>query len=207
MGHFIEFQEREVKARSARKGVLPSREKIRSYCFDADYAHLDLLPALTPFPHTHASFLYPGCGADILFPLLYMERLFPQLKGADCIFVDTRDNQKLIETLLDDIGIPFSRKKNKISFYWKETLVGITLEIENIFEIVDSLPSFDIYFERAFRIMKDGHDDYEQKIVQKLNLGGILISDSGFQNTSLQKIDVPKELSVYGEMVMGRKEK
>ena len=206
MANFIEFRERDIRPKGAQKGVLPNEEKIQSYCFDDDYSHLTLLQALTTFPQTHITFLYPGCGADVLFPLLYMERLFPQLQNAECTFVDTQDNQKLIETVLDDIGIPFGRTKNKISFYWKDTVVNISFIVENVFNIIDSLPPFDIYFERAFRIMKDGHTDYEQKIVEKLNPDGILISDSGFANTSLQKIDVPKELSKYGEMMMGRKE-
>jgi len=207
MGYFIEFSERDVKTKGATRGVLPNREKIQSYCFDDEYAHLELLHTITPSSHAKASLLYPGCGADILFPLLYLEHLFPQLTEVHCTFVDTQDNQRLIETVLDDIGIPFSRKKNKISFYWKDTGVNISFIVENIFNIIDFLPPFDIYFERAFRIMKDGHTDYEETVVGKLAPGGILISDSGFLQTSLQEISVPKELSAYGEMVMGRKEK
>ncbi len=69
--------------------------------------------------------------------------------------------------------------------------------------MITTLPTFDIYFERAFRIMRERHPEYEQKIVEKLNRGGILISDSGFQDTTLRKIMVPKELSAYGEMVLG----
>ncbi len=207
MGNFVELMERDITAQGARKGIFPDEEKIRSFCFDDEYAHVGLLQALTPFPHTRTTLLYPGCGADILFPLFYLEQLFPQLREVHCTFVDPQDNQKMMETILDDIGIPFSRKKNKIIFYWKDMLVAISFVVDDIFSIIDSLPPFDIYFERSFRIMKGGHEDYEQKIVEKINPDGILISDSGFQNTSLQKIDVPKELSVYGEMVVGRKEK
>ncbi|MDO8656654.1 MAG: hypothetical protein Q7K45_05425 [Nanoarchaeota archaeon] len=207
MDNLIIYQEREIEPKGAVKGILPDAEKIKNFLFDDEYARLELLQTITHFSHIKASFLYPGCGADILFPLLYIERLFPQLQEVHCTFVDTQDNQKLIETVLDDIGIPFSRTKNKISFYWKESVVNISFIVEDIFGIVNSLPAFDIYFERAFRIMKDGHTNYEQTIVQKLNPDGILISDSGFQNTPLKKIDVSKELSVYGEMVMGKKEK
>lgn len=207
MANFIEFRERDLRPRGAQKGILPNREKIQTYCFESEYAPISLLQSISLFSHTQATLLYPGYGADILFPLLYMEQLFPQLKEAEYTFVDTQDNQKIIETVLDDIGIPFSRKKNRIKFYWNDTLVQVSFIVENVFNIGDSLPAFDIYFERAFRIMKGGHADYEQKIVKKLNSGGILISDSGFVNTSLKKIEVPKELSKYGEMVMGRKEK
>ncbi len=203
--NLIIYEEREIKPTGARKGSFPDERKIKEYLFEDEFSALTALVAV-PFAKNSASFLYPGCGADVLFPLLYMERLFPQLKEAELTLVDTQDNQKLIETVLDDIGLPFSRKKNKLHFYWKETFVIISFVVDNIFGIIGSLPTFDIYFERAFRIMKDAHPDYEQKIVEKLSPGGILISDSGFQGAKLRKIEVPPELSKYGEMVVGRKE-
>lgn len=205
MENFIIYQEKEIKPKGAKKGTFPDERKMKKYLFKNEFSVLTSLIA-APFFKNSASFLYPGCGADVLFPLLYMERLFPQLKEAEFTFVDTQDNQKLIETVLDYIGIPFSRKKNKIHFYWKDTSVTILCMVGDIFGIIDSLPAFDIYFERAFRIMKGGHVDYEQSIVEKLTPGGILISDSGFQNVKLKKIDVPKELSKYGEMMVGVKE-
>lgn len=207
MENLIIYHEREIKPQSAIKGILPNRKKIKDFLFEDEYNALQLLSAIAPFSHTRAALLYPGCGADILFPLLYLERLFPQLTNVYCTFIDIQDNQGLIETLLDDIEMPFSRKKKEISFYWKGIFVTISFIVEDIFRIVGSLPAFDIYFERAFRIMKDGHANYEQIVVEKLNPGGILISDSGFQNVSLQKINVPKELSMYKEMKMGIKEK
>lgn len=206
MENFIIYQEKEIKPKGAKKRTFPDERKMKEYLFEDEFSALTALMAV-PFSKNSASFLYPGCGADVLFPLLYMERLFPQLQEAEFTLVDIQNNQKLIETVLDDIGIPFSRKNNRLQFYWKDTLVNISFVIGNIFEMVDSLPPFDIYFERAFRIMKDGHTDYEQKIVEKLNQGGVLISDSGFQNINLHKMVVPKELSKYGEMVVGRKKK
>lgn len=205
MENLIIYNERYIKPKGAKKGIIPNAEKIKSYCFYDDYAHLTQLRTITTFSHTKATFLYPGCGADVLFPLLYMERLFPQLQEAKFMLVDIQDNQKLIETVLDDIGLPFSRDKERIIFYWKEIKVTIVFIIDNIFLILDSLLPFDIYFERAFRIIKEGHAEYEPKIIEKLAPGGILISDSGFQEVKLERIEVPKELSVYGEMVMGRK--
>ncbi len=204
MHNMVVYEERDIKPRGAQKRIYPDKIKIKEYLFDDEFAALGTLSALD-FPKTKASFLYPGCGADILFPLLFLEKAFPQLKEVEFWFVDLQDNQRLIETVLDDIGIPFSRKKKGLNFYWKKTPVRVLFIVENIFDLVDSLPSFDIYFERAFRIMKDDHQDYEQKIVEKLSPGGILISDSGFGNTSLRKIKVPPELSKYGEMVVGRK--
>ena len=207
MENLIIYLEREIKPKGAVKGVLPDERRIREFLFEDEYHTLQLLQTITTFPHTRATLLYPGCGADVLFPLLYIEQLFPRLTEMHCTFVDAQDNQKLIETVLDEIRIPFSRKKNKINFYWKDTRTTISFIVGDIFNLIDSSPPFDIYFERAFRIMKDGQEGYEQKIVNKLKAGGILISDSGFQKVKLRKLDAPKGLSAYGEMVVGVKEK
>ena len=75
----------------------------------------------------------------------------------------------------------------------------------SIFQILPQIPPFDIYFERAFRIMKDGHENYEKQIYQKLKPKGILISDSGFQNSPLEKVEVSQKLSAYKEMIIGVK--
>ena len=84
-------------------------------------------------------------------------------------------------------------------------LVELEFVEGNVFEILNQLPYFDIYFERAFRIMKDSADGYENQVFSKLRPGGILISDSGFQHCSLKKLNVPRELSSYGEMIIGIK--
>ena len=75
----------------------------------------------------------------------------------------------------------------------------------NIFQIMPTIPAFDIYFERAFRIMKDGHEEYESKIYHQLKSNGIIISDSGFQQQPLEKIKVSPQLSSYQEMIIGIK--
>ena len=53
--------------------------------------------------------------------------------------------------------------------------------------------------------MKEQDQSYEHKIFEKLKTGGILISDSGYQKTPLQKMKVPPELSSYKEMIIGVK--
>lgn len=66
-------------------------------------------------------------------------------------------------------------------------------------------PEFDIYFERAFRIMKDQMEGYESQVFEKLSSGGVVISDSGFKEVGLEKIDLPISLSAYQEMMAGLK--
>ena len=53
--------------------------------------------------------------------------------------------------------------------------------------------------------MKDSDPNYENKVFDSLNQGGVLISDSGFQKLDLERIDVPSELSSYKEMIIGKK--
>mgnify|MGYP000451073094 CR=1 FL=1 len=124
------------------------------------------------------------------------------------LFNDVDNNMRMIKTILDDIKISFEEKKehNALRFYWKNILVTLTFMQGNIFNTFDSIPEYDIYFERAFRIMKEEtSSDFESKIIDKLNQGGLIISDSGFKSIPLKKIEISANLSVYKEMVIGLK--
>ncbi|MBI2151778.1 hypothetical protein HYU21_03585, partial [Candidatus Woesearchaeota archaeon] len=48
---------------------------------------------------------------------------------------------------------------------------------------------------------------YESLVFRKLNPGGVLISDSGYGQFSLKKIDINPKVSSYGEMMVGVKGK
>ena len=208
MGFLISYEERAVKAKGLNKLAKPDQEKIQQYLFPDEYQNLSLLLNLPKLglPENLILF-YPGCGADILMPLKYIESLFPRLRDITFIFNDTDNNLGLIKTILDDVGISFQQKKNNLAFYWNNILINLRFIQGNIFQILPQIQSFDIYFERAFCIMKDEHPDYENHIYHKLNSDGILISDSGFQHLSLEKMEVSQELSAYKEMIIGIKNK
>lgn len=210
MGELIIFEDRMVKARGLDKSQKPNENKVKSYFFCEDYDHLSKALSLSKVSVGRAAnpaetlvLFYPGCGADILFPLKYVEKLFPNIIEINFIFNDLDDNLNLIKTVLDEVGISFSEEDNRLNFYWNNILVHLEFQLGNIFEI--ELPNFDIYFEKAFRIMKSYHPEYESKVFTKLNLGGMLISDSGFQEFPLQKLLVSPKLSAYGEMIIGVK--
>ena len=112
----------------------------------------------------------------------------------------------MIKTILDDISIHFSERKNILRFYWNGIPVDVEFVTGNVFELLKKIPSFDIYFERAFRIMREQHLNYEQQIFTKLNKNGVLISDSGYQQCNLKVFPLPQELSSYREMIAGQKE-
>ncbi len=197
--------ERKVRAKGENKLVLPEDQAIKNHLFEDDYKNLQLLETIPQFEHTSVRLLYPGCGADILFPLIYLEKLFPHVTEAEFIFNDVQDNYGLIKTILDDVGIPFSKVKNRVLFYWNEKHISLKFVQGSIFFLIDSAPEFDIYFEKVFRIMKDEFPEYEQKVFSKLKQNGVVISDSGFQSVALEKLSVPTELSSYKEMVIGVK--
>tara|TARA_Y100000310_G_C20594424_1_gene769747 strand:+ start:230 stop:853 length:624 start_codon:yes stop_codon:yes gene_type:complete len=206
MTNIITFFPQKIKARGLNKEDFPNEEKIKEHFFLDDYNKLNLLnniklnlTTITP------RLLYPGCGCDILFPLIYLEKLFPKIKVANFIFVDSSNNLPNIKTILDSVGVGFSEDKNKISFYWKNIFVNLTFVNMRIEDIFQQIKPIDIYFERAFRIMRERIVGYEKVIVEKLNPSGILISDSGFTEQNLQFIEVLKKLSSYEEMVIGVK--
>lgn len=222
MGFLISYEEKQVKAKGLHKLAKPNEEKIQQYIFPDDYMNLSLLADIPRIEYSENSVLfYPGCGADVLMPLKYMEILFPRLRKITFVFNDLDNTFGLIKTILDDVGIPFKSPKislgyrldftffrensNHLQFYWKGILVDLRFIRGNVFQILHQISAFDIYFERAFRIMKDEHPDYENQVYQKLKHNGILISDSGFQHLPLQKVDVSQELSSYREMIIGVK--
>ena len=204
MSNLIIFEEKAVKAKGLNKDQKIDENKLKDYFFDDELENLRLLDNLPKFDLSRKiSLLYPGCGTDILTPLIYLEKLFPKAKEAQLMMVDEMPVSGIIKTILDEIGISFSETKEDIGFYWKNKLVKVKFIQSRVQDL--ELPEFNVYFERAFRIMKDQIPDYEQKMYSKLISGGIIISDSGFDSLKLERIDVPLELSAYGEMVIGRK--
>ena len=53
--------------------------------------------------------------------------------------------------------------------------------------------------------MKENSLYYEEKIFEKLNKNGLIISDSGFRHLPLNKLVAPQELSSYEEMIIALK--
>ncbi|PIN76424.1 hypothetical protein COV17_02530 [Candidatus Woesearchaeota archaeon CG10_big_fil_rev_8_21_14_0_10_36_11] len=207
MSQFIVYQDKNVKAKGLTKNNIINETKLKDYFYESDYDNLHLLETIPPFELNVPvpTLFYPGCGVDILFPLHYINSLLSHKKEINFLFMDTENCLGMIKTILDEIGISFSAKKNAIDFYWNNTKVHLAFQIGNVFTHIDSLPLFHIYFERAFRIMRDEFPLYEEKIIEKLYSNGIVISDSGFQAQNLTVIEVPKILSSYHEMIIGIK--
>ena len=197
MNQAIFYEEKQIKAKGLDPNNKINEEKLKSYFFKEDYGNLNLLNNIQiPLDEEEISLLYPGCGVDVLFPLIYLEKLFPQIKTANLTFVDEDYNLGMIKTVLDEIGISFAENnKNNIQFYWKNVLVNLVFIRSKIEHYLKGQESVDVYFEKAFRIMRDHIPNYEDNILKIIKPNGILISDSGFQQQNLQIIEVPKILS------------
>ncbi len=208
MNNFIIYEPKEVKAKGISEHDIINKNKLKSYFFEEDYENLELLNQIEiPFDKDELTVLYPGAGADMFFPLIYLEKLFPGIKTINLIFVDIDNNLGSIKYSLDSIGVSFSEYKNSIKFYWKDQLINLNYISQNINQYLQENHSFDIYFEKNFRIMKEQIFGYEDDIIKKLNINGIIISDSGFVDKKLKEIKVPKRLSSYDEMVIAIKKK
>ena len=201
MPNLIVIEEREVIAKGLNKNQTIDQEKVRSFFFDDEYENISLLNLNLSIKDSPILF-YPGSGSDILTPLHYL-KIFPGIKNITFIFIDKSDNLGSIKTILDDIGVSFEEAENTIKFYWNNILITLNFIKNNIFTA--ELPNFNIYFEKSFRAMKSEHLEYEYNIYHQLSSNGLVISDSGFQHLKLANIDVPKELSIYQEMIIGRK--
>lgn len=210
MSNLIIYQEKNVPAKGLNPNNNINRKKVKDYFFEDDLINLELLDKVNiPITKTKISVLYPGCGADILFPLFYLDKLFPKLTKVEMTFVDYENTFGIIKTILDEVGVSFEeeeeKEKNQIKFYWNKKLITLNFVIKKVEEYFSNLGKYDLYFEKAFRIMRDQIENYELKILEKLNFNAIIISDTGFKNHNLKEIKAPKELSSYGEMFIGIK--
>jgi hypothetical protein len=209
MSSIIIYESKAIKPKGLNKADIINKEKLLNYFLAGDYEKLSALEAINLSHNKQKiSLLYPGSGADAFVPLLYLQKLFPNVKKAKLIFVDYEDNIGLVKTVLDDVGVSFKGRKNKIKFYWENKLIELRFISKRIEDHLQKGKTFDVYFEKAFRLMRDQISGYEDKILSLLNEGGILISDTGFLNKDLEYIDIPRSLSSYEEMVLGiKKEK
>lgn len=209
MPNLIVYEDKEVKAKGLDPKNKVNEEKLKEYFFEEDYTQLKQLERISKikFPFDNPTLIYPGCGVDLFSPLIYLERLFPEVKEAHLIFIDENEVLSVFKTQLDEVGISFAEKKNQITFYWKDQLISLEFVEGDIAKILHKLPNYHLYFEKAFRIMREQIPDYERRILEKLSVEGIVISDTGFEDAELDNFNAPKELSAYGEMIIGKKKK
>ncbi len=207
MPRLISYQEKKIKAKSPNSHNQINETKLKKYFLGDDYENLSLLDSLPKLnlPSNIPVLFYPGCGVDIFTPLIYLQKLFPQISQFKLLFNDLDHTLSLIKTCLDEVGITFSEKKDQLQFYWHNIFINLTFIQGDMLTTLNHLHSFDLYFERALRIYRQNYPDYERKIFTKLKPKGVLISDSGYAHLPLFLLPASVSLSSYGEMIIGVK--
>ncbi len=199
----ISYFERKIKPKGVKANYVLNEAKFQEYFFADELNKLSSLNNINVnISEKNPTLFYPGCGVDILTPLLYVKKLFKQKKFT-FIFLDKEPCLGMIKTVLDDLDVPFSCNREELNFYWKGKFITLRFILGDVFK--KALPKYDIYFEKSFRIMKDQFHGYEEKVVSSLEKGGVIIADSGFQGFPLNYLDVDRDLSSYGEMIMATK--
>ena len=143
---------------------------------------------------------YPGSASDIATPLLYILTQF-KTKKATLIFVDV-DHQILgLKNALKTLNVKFKQNNHVLKFNINKIPFTLKFYQYDIHQV--PLPKFNVYFEKAFRIMKT--DQFEKRIYDKLEPNGILIADNGYKQFKLKKLKAPKKLSAYKDMIIAIK--
>ena len=142
---------------------------------------------------------YPGCGNDILRPLLLINSL-SNFKKANIILSDNLLSPSIIaETISALTGIKKLKEfTDSQRFRFKDKEINIIYqEGDSLFD--QNLLNFDIYFERAFQLFRKDSFDFIPRIINNLNKGGLFISDFiDFKDKNLEELNIPKELSYIG---------
>ncbi len=205
MGEFISYAARPIVAKGLDSNAVLDYAAVDQYLFSDEKCYLKSLENVRiSLPVRKPLIFYPGCGVDIVWFLHVVKRVFDVFE-MNVLFMDQDYVQGIIETILDDIGVSFDRQGNILHFYFQGILVHLTIQNGNVFDVLENVPMYDVYFERAFRLMRDAVFGYERWVFEKLRLGGVLISDCGYGDVGLERIPVNAEISVYGEMIVGKK--
>ena len=107
MGNLVVYTQRDVKPRGLTKSHLLRKEMVEEYLFLEDLKRLIMLSNHNlALPHQDIRVFYPGCGADILYPLFFLEKLFPSAATIKLLFNDVDQTMPIVAAE----GKSFSRK-------------------------------------------------------------------------------------------------
>ena len=155
------------------------------------------------------TFFYPGCGDDIINPLLLSDALLGY-KTINFVLVDIELFD--IINVLKHLDIKFKEKKSKnkitISLKQKNKKINIIHCAKNV---LDKWPAelqegFDVYFERAFEVCRRDDPFFVKRVFDNMNKDGLLVSDCGFYNTTIIKknnfkqVKVPTSFGFYNNL-------
>ena len=163
-------------------------------------------------------FFNPGAGGDIINPLLFIDALL-ECKELELIFMDPRFYYQFVLEELKEVienfkySIKLDNNTAIIKFKLNSTKVNLIYSGKDAFEkIPDEIRNgFDVYYERAFDLFRDTENLYMSIVFEKMNQGGIAITDYGFnkpitEKNNLQKIEnIPKNFGIYKNLTIYKK--
>lgn len=199
------------------------KEQIYPEEFEA-YLRLKKIFETEKFGKEHIVLFYPGCGADIINPLLFLDVLvdWRKVKTIGLIYMDVNDVAPcFISSMLNKIITSKNRleyisdDKARIRFMFKNSRATLTYFLADVLKRPPQI-SFDIYFERAFEIFRAEEGWFIHYVLEHVNDGGLLISDCGFCRQDLFKKNgfvelgpekLPSELGLYKQLKIYKKKK
>jgi predicted GNAT superfamily acetyltransferase len=157
---------------------------------------------------------YPGCGDDIINPLLLSDALL-SYKTVNLVLIDVELFNVMSYFRKNNIKFKSKRSKNKITVNIKTKTKTINL-IHYAKDALSDWPAelqqgFDVYFERAFEICRRDDPFFVKRVLNNLNKDGLLISDCGFYDISvlksnnLKQIKVPSNFGFYDNFKIFKK--
>ena len=210
------------------KVVMLNIEEVKKNLYPEEfeaYLKLKKIFAGKKISRKHIVFFYPGSGADVLNPMLYLDALvdWKSAEAIDFIFVDI---DGAAPTFICSMLEKLTGRKPKLKFL-SDTKARVTFTFDNtritltyiLADAVENLPkdarvNFDIYFERAFELFRANAGWFIEFVLGHVSKGGLLISDCGFCRQDLLKKysfvgfgpkELPLELGFYKNLKIYKK--
>ena len=165
------------------------------------------------------TFFYPGCGLDVVQPLLYASKIC-SAEHIRFVFADKDISADEIASLMLQLTDNHNFRVKKIDkntevaeFFFQDRDISFICKSGNVLTQIpkELKDGYDVYFERAFEIFREENQSFLPNILDHLNKDGIVISDAGIPKElakDLEKIKVsPKArpLGFYKRLSMYRK--
>jgi len=205
-------------------------EEIKKYLYPEEFnSYLSLMKIFenNKYSKSNITLFYPGCGADVVNPLLFLDILL-DWKNTRAITLIYADTSSIAPMFIGETVDKITGVKNVVKFI-SEDEAHISFTINNcritlvyiLADVLQKLPQildkgFDIYFERAFEIFRADEAMFIRYVLEHVNKNGLLISDCGFCRQDMLKkygfVDfgpkkLPSELGLYNTLKIYKKEK
>ena len=165
------------------------------------------------------TFFYPGCGLDVVQPLLYALKIC-SAERINFVFADKDLKADELASLMLQLTDNHNYTTKKVDrytevaeFFFQDRYISFICKSGDVLTRIpkELKAGYDVYFERAFEIFREENPSFLPDILDHLNKDGIVISDAGLPKEiakDLEKIKVSpkaKPLGFYKRLSMYRK--